>query len=128
MNETNSTLPEPETIDQVTKEKYILITFTLKKQFGKKPDLNGIIFLIGMQELGQVREFTKEEKIDLMHIATCKLLSYEGYYSFSGRDADGWPQWNLEKPLPPYDLFSQEVLLKKNIVRYFEQENLPMQP
>lgn len=128
MNETNSTLPEPETIDQVTKEKYILITFTLKKQFGKKPDLNGIIFLIGMQELGQVREFTKEEKIDLMHIATCKLLSYEGYYSFSGRDADGWPQWNLEKPLPPYDLFSQEVLLKKNIVRYFEQENLPMTP
>lgn len=128
MSETNTILPEPETIDQVTKEKYILITFTLKKQFGKKPDLNGIIFLIGMQELGQVREFSKAEKIDLMHIATCKLLSYQGYYSFAGRDADGWPKWNLEKPLPPYDLFSQEVLLKKNIVRYFEEENLPMQP
>lgn len=128
MEEINTFIPEPESIDQVTKEKYIQITFALKKQFNKKPDLNGILFLIGMQELGQLREFSKEEKIDLMHIATCKLLSYAGYYSFEGRDAEGWPQWKLEKPLPPHDLLSQEVLLKKNIVRYFEEENLPMRP
>ncbi len=46
-----------------------------KKQFGKKPDMNGILFLIGMRELGQLREFAKDEKMDLMHIATCKLLA-----------------------------------------------------
>ena len=47
----------------------------------KRPkDLNAILFLIGVQELGQgSRVFTKEEKQDLMHIAICKVLSLSGY-------------------------------------------------
>ena len=126
MNDTQETTAEQ--LDKETEDKFILITFTLKKQFRKKPDLNGILFLIGMQELGLLREFSKEEKLDLMHIATCKLLSYSGYYSFTGRDADGWPQYELQKKLPAFDLLSQEVFLKKHIVRYFEEENLPMTP
>ena len=117
-----------ETIDEETKEKYIQITFSLKKQFRKKPDLNAVLFLIGMRELGQVREFTKEEKMDLMHIATCKILSYSGYYELTGLDQDGWPQWELQKPLPAYDLFSQEIFLKKHVVRYFEEEQIPVTP
>ena len=119
---------EPEAIDDLTKEKYIQITFMLKKHFGKKPDLNGILFLIGMQEYGQIREFAKEEKLDLMHIATCKLLSYRGYYKFNGLDDQGWPQWDLVQPVPFQDLLSQEILMKKLVVRYFEEENLPMKP
>lgn len=117
-----------ETIDEETKEKYIQITFSLKKQFRKKPDLNAVLFLIGMRELGKLREFTKEEKMDLMHIATCKILSYSGYYAYAGKDAEGWPQWELQKPLPPYDLFSQEIFLKKHVVRYFEEEQIPVTP
>ncbi len=117
-----------ETIDEETKEKYIQITFSLKKQFRKKPDLNAVLFLIGMRELGALREFTKEEKMDLMHIATCKILSYSGYYQLTALDQDGWPQWELQKPLPAYDLFSQEIFLKKHIVRYFEEEQIPINP
>ena len=64
------------------------------------PDLNAVLFLIGIQELGRwPGSFTKEEKQDLMHIAVCRLLSYDGYYEFAGRDADGWPHYRLVKPL-----------------------------
>ena len=48
-------------MDETTKMKWYKIVFALKKEFGKKPDLNGLLFLIGMRELGQTREFTKDE-------------------------------------------------------------------
>lgn len=87
---------------------------------GKTPDLNGILFLIGVQELGQgKRNFSKEEKQDLMHIAICRLLSQSGYYELEGLDQDGWPHWKLIKALPQYDLLEQEKLLKIHIAEYF---------
>lgn len=95
------------------------IVFHLKKEFGKKPDINGILFLIGMQEMGQVREYSKDEKMDLMHIATCKLLSIEGYYTYTHTDNDGWPHYSLVQQPPYADLNSQENRLKSLIVKYF---------
>ena len=54
----------------------------LHEIFGKKPsDLNAVLFIIGVQELGKgPRHFTKEEKQDLMHIAVCKVLSFSDFY------------------------------------------------
>jgi hypothetical protein len=91
---------------------------------GKKPkDLNGVLFLIGMNELGKgKRRFSKEEKQDLIHIAICKVLSLSGYYQLEGLDQDGWPHWKLIKKLPHFDLMEQETLLKINIMDYFERE------
>lgn len=84
------------------------------------PDLNALLFLIGVQELGRWRqEFTKEEKQDLMHVAVCRLLAEDGHYEFVGRDADGWPHYELTSPVPPADLAAQETLLKRKIVAYF---------
>ena len=56
------------------------------------PDLQTILFLIGVQELGRIpkEKFTKEEKRDLMHVAVCTLLEKDGYFEFEGRDQDGW--------------------------------------
>jgi len=85
------------------------------------PDLNAILFLIGIQELGRwKKEFTKEEKQDLMHIAVCRLLSYDGYYEFAGRDEDGWPHWRQLRTVPKRDLREQELLLKMHVIRYFK--------
>lgn len=91
---------------------------------GKKPkDLNGVLFLIGVHELGKGRKpFSKEEKQDLMHIAICKVLSYAGYYELDGIDKDGWPHWRLVKKLPHFDLLEQEKLLKLHIIEYFQIE------
>ena len=87
---------------------------------GELPDLNAVLFLIGMQELGRREgKFTKEEKQDLMHLAVCHLLSEDGYFEFEGMDADGWPHW---KPLIPMDvkgLAAQEALLQRKVIEYF---------
>lgn len=103
---------------------WLRIRHIVKDRFGKKtlPDLNAILFLIGIQELGRWQDaFTKEEKQDLMHIAACRLLSYEGYYEFVGRDADGWPHWRALKPFTTKGLKAQEIILKESIIRYFKE-------
>jgi hypothetical protein len=83
------------------------------------PDFQSVLFLIGIQELGQVKEdYTKEEKRDLIHIATCRLLSYEGYYEFEGIDAEGWPHWKLLAPFPKAELKEQERYLQVQVIRY----------
>ncbi len=84
------------------------------------PDFQTVLFLIGIQELGLIQhQFTKEEKQDLMHIAVCTLLSYDGYYEFVGRDADGWPHYNPLKNVPISGAEEQESFLKKYVIRYF---------
>ncbi len=94
------------------------------KIIGKRPkDLNGILFLIGVQELGQGNKvFSKEEKQDLMHIGICKVLSLSGFYELQGQDAEGWPHWTLVKKLPHFDLLEQEKFLKWHVIEYFEKE------
>ncbi|MCY7358054.1 MAG: hypothetical protein LH609_11465 [Rudanella sp.] len=90
---------------------------------GKRPaDLNSVLFLIGIQELGRgPKRFTKEQKQDLLHIAVCRVMSLSGYYSFDGYDADGWPMWTLLKPISQSGLLEQEALIKANVIRYFDQ-------
>lgn len=96
----------------------------IKEKFDRPalPDMNALLFLIGVQELGRWQEkFEKEEKQDLMHIAVCRLLSYEGHYEFVGRDDDGWPHYKLTAKIPPQSLAEQESKLKALIVRYFNE-------
>ena len=91
-------------------------------QLQSLPDLQSILFLVGIQELGQVKEeYTKEEKQDLIHIATCRLLSYDGHYEFEGIDADGWPHWKLISAIPFIDLKSQENYLKTKLIQYVHE-------
>lgn len=96
----------------------------LKANVGKKPsDLKGVLFLIGLQELGKGNQhFSKEEKQDIIHIAVCKVLSYAGFYELDGYDAEGWPHWKSAKPLPFVDMFAQEVLLKHYVIHFFRNE------
>ncbi len=85
------------------------------------PDLKVILFLIGVQELGQgPKKFSKREKEELMHIATCRMFSSMGFYVLEGADEDGWPHWKLIKPIPNYTLLEQELILKSLIIDYFQ--------
>ncbi len=91
-------------------------------RFGKKPDLETILFLIGIQEFGDIqRKFNKEQKQDLMHIAVCSLLSKSGFYEFEGADKDGWPHFKQIKAMPEMNLMEQENFLKDHVLLYFEQ-------
>jgi hypothetical protein len=94
----------------------------LVERFDKLPDMEGILYLIGVNELGMLpaRKFSKEQKQDIMHIAVCSLLSQLGYFEFELRDVDGWPHFREVKPVPVSGMGGQEQMLKECIVRYFE--------
>lgn len=91
------------------------------EKFGKKPDLETVLMLIGIQELRSSRQkFNKEEKEDLMHIAVCTVLSKDGYYTLKDYDGEGWPHFEKARKLPAYSGKEQEDFLKDHVLRYFE--------
>ncbi|MFK5958509.1 MAG: hypothetical protein QM495_06500, partial [Lutibacter sp.] len=82
--------------DQKLKEDYELVLQVLTTKFGEGEQLNldAIIYLIGVQELGKgTIEYKKDDKINLMHIAICRLLEPFGYYEFDFFDEEGWPHY-----------------------------------
>jgi hypothetical protein len=96
----------------------------LLHRFGKKPDVESTLFLIGIQELGDIqKKFTKEQKQDLMHIAICTIMTSSGYYELSGVDEDGWPHFRQLKAMPDMDPIQQEQFLKDHILLYFDQHD-----
>lgn len=104
--------------------KWLEVRHKLKGVAGSEdlPDLRTILLLIGIQEYGRIKEaFTKEEKQDLMHIAVCTVLEQKGYYRFAGRDEDGWPHWEIDKPFKTKGVDVQEKILKENIIEYFKK-------
>lgn len=114
--------------DELLKERWSLLQRKLSDQFadGDVLDLDAIIYLVGIQELGQYhRRYKKDDKIALMHIAICRLLEPYGYYEFEYFDADGWPHFKLMESLPPLKAGEQSVLMKEALVSYFlEREYL----
>ena len=96
----------------------------LLERFGKKPDLEAILFLIGIQEFGQIKnKFTKEQKQDLIHVAICSLLSQSGFYELEKTDEEGWPHFMQVKQMPELNMIQQENFLKDHILLYFESHD-----
>jgi hypothetical protein len=93
----------------------------VSKRFGPEVDMQAILFLIGIQELGKGHvKLNKSQKVEVMHIAICSLLSRYGYYELKGYDEEGWPHWELNDQLPHLHPSEQETLMKQAIVEYFE--------
>ena len=112
--------------DSKTKKWDSLVHFISKKfGSGEELDLQAILFLIGVNELGQgYRVFTKDEKINLLHIAICKLLSRYGYYEQIGKDDEGWPHWKTNTNLPQLKPGEQAVLMKEAAILYFTESGV----
>ena len=90
---------------------------------GAPLDLDGIIYLICVQELGQLhRRFKKDEKLNLMHIAICRLLTPYGYYALDYVDEEGWPHYQIKEELPNLKAGEQSILMKEAIVNYFLEQ------
>lgn len=95
-------------------------------RFGKKPDVEAVLFLIGVQEVRNLKKkYSKEQKQDLMHVAVCTLLAQSGYYNLDSYDKDGWPHFTQLKGLPEFNLMEQENFLKDHILLYFDQMDHP---
>lgn len=108
--------------DERLKSRWELVVSKLSAKFaeGEILDLDAIIYLIGVQELGQLhKRFKKDHKLDLMHIAICRLLEPYGYYEFEFIDEEGWPHYKVKEPLPHLKAGEQSILMKEAIVNYF---------
>ena len=113
--------------DEQLKQRWDKVVAILSNQFaeGDVLDLDAIIYLIGVQELGKVHQtFKKDEKLNLMHIAICRLLEPYGYYEFDFVDKDGWPHYKVKEELPALKAGEQSVLMKEAIVNYFLEKEV----
>ena len=113
--------------DEQLKERCEAVVKMLGDRFadGEILDLDAIIYLVGVQELSQLhRKFKKDEKLDLMHIAICRLLEPYGYYEFDYFDEESWPHYKVLEQLPPLKAGEQSVLMKEAIVQYFIEKEV----
>ncbi len=113
--------------DEQLKQRWKQVVTLLSNRFadGEELDLDAVIYLVGVQELGQLhRKFKKDEKINLMHIAICRLLEPFGYYEFEYFDEQGWPHYKIVEQLPPLKAGEQSVLMKEAIVQYFLEKEV----
>ena len=109
----------------IQKWKLIENFFEINFTDGEKPDLDTILFLIGVQELGQgKKKFKKDEKLNLLHIAVCRVLEPFGFYRFDGQDPDGWPHFELLEELPPLKTNEQSLLMKYAVIQYFDDQKI----
>lgn len=113
--------------DEKLKEDWELVVQNISEKFGDGEQLNldAIIYLIGVQELGKgTIEYKKDDKVNLMHIAICRLLEPFGYYEFDFFDEEGWPHYKTLEELPALKSGEQTVLIKEAIVMYFKEKEL----
>lgn len=113
--------------DEQLKERWDAVVSFLSERFadGAPLDLDAVIYLVGLQELGQLhRKFKKDEKLNLMHIAICRLLEPFGYYAFEYFDDEGWPHYKVLEQLPVLRAGEQSVLMKEAIVNYFLEKEV----
>ena len=108
-------------MDEELKVKWIKVQQLVFKRFGEKMDEQTILFIIGLQELGMgMKTYKKEEKLDIIHIGICTVLTPFGYYKLIGKDDDGWPHFKNIKKLPNTAIGeSQLVYLREAIISYF---------
>lgn len=99
--------------------------FTEHFQAEKHVSIETILFLIGVQELGSGQQkYSKDDKLNLIHIAVCRLLEPFGYFKFSNYDADGYPHFEETQPMPELRPNEQLLLMKKAVIQYFIDEKL----
>lgn len=108
--------------EQDFEQRWIASLKKFEEKFDQPLDLQAILFLIGVNELGQgPRKLSKDQKIDIMHIAVCHLLVPYGYYEYTGLDKDGWPHYTRNERLPRLEARAQENLMKEAIINYSEE-------
>ncbi|HET8573657.1 MAG TPA: hypothetical protein VFL76_07285 [Edaphocola sp.] len=108
--------------ETIAAQRWQQLLLMLKERFGKEPNMEAILFLIGINEYRgrmPMHKFSKEQKQDLMHVAVCTLLSNEGFFELEKYDEEGWPHFTQLKANTPADLVGQEDLLREKIMAYF---------
>ena len=116
-----------QTRDQKLKDRWDNLITVLSDRFsrGQPLEIEGVLYLVGLQELGQVhRKMKKDENVNLIHIGICTVLEPYGYYRFDFFDEEGWPHFELLESLPVLKPGEQSILMKEALVEYFLKREL----
>ncbi|MBF1125458.1 hypothetical protein [Capnocytophaga gingivalis] len=120
------------TTDKTTDTLWEELTTKLLKDFpiGRTLSIDSILYLIGLQEVGKLHDtFSRDDKINLIHVGTCKVLEPYGYYFFEYKDKEGWPFYRRTKDHLSLSEQQQKSLLKEAILSYFiKMDYLPTKP
>lgn len=82
-------------------------------------DIPAMLFVAGLQTLGRPSgPLSREDKMALMHIGVCAVLEPYGYYRMTGRDADGYPQYELVRRV---EASAEGRILKEALIKYFDR-------
>ena len=91
----------------------------LENQFDQEMTLKGVLYLIGVQELNLgIKQYEREEKVNVLHVAVCKILTPFGFYKFDKIDEDGWPHYVELRAMKNLSESQQELLMKEAIINY----------
>lgn len=113
--------------DKKLKDRWDRLLTVLSERFsdGESLDVEGILYLVGLQELGQIHQkMKKDDNVNLIHIGICTVLEPYGYYRFDFYDEEGWPHFELLEALPPLKPGEQSILMKEALVAYFLKRQL----
>ena len=104
-------------------QRLFMISNLIKSIFGTRnkrllKDYLGYVSRINDLE-SSYQKLKKDQKVEVMHVAVCALLSQWGYYEFTGHDEDGWPHWKETSKIPSLNAKQQDGLIREAIVEYF---------
>jgi hypothetical protein len=103
---------------------WLKVQHFIKDKFGISvlPNLDTVLFLIGIQEIGKINtDYSKEDKLGITTLGMCVVLSQDGYFKQDGFDKSGWPIWKELKPFTPKDDIEEQNIFKNLVLLYFEQ-------
>jgi len=110
-----------------TPEKWQKARHFFETRFGMPPGapLWEMLYLIGIREYGKsLGPFTKDDKINLIHVGTCAVLEPFGYCERQKDLPDGWPSYKILRKLPRENDENFEPFMQYAIVRYLESDDL----
>ncbi len=113
--------------DKKLKDRWDHLLSVLSERFSdcEVLDIEDILYLIGLQELGQFhKKMKKDDNVNLIHIGICTVLEPYGYYRFDFFDEEGWPHFELLEALPLLKPGEQSILMKEALVEYFLKREL----
>ena len=94
----------------------------VESKFGRKPDVDALLFLMGIQSVGRGFEpdLPKERKQSLIMEGSYLAFETLGLYQRMGLERNGFWIWEKTGDIPKLDVDDQEKLLQIGILNYFE--------
>lgn len=104
-------------------ERWSSLVADIESRFGRVPDIDAILFLIGVQSVGRGYEpdLPKERKQSLIMEGSYLAFETLGVYRRMGLEKNGFWIWEKTTDLPVLSVEQQEKLLQIGILNYFDE-------